>query len=166
MTRTGTPFTLTLAALAAAVAVALAGSTSTSIGQSPVPAAGLAYAGKKGFDPLWVRVHATRRLIEALEISVPVSRERCSNRKGYFTSFYGGTDNLETIVIGSDGEFADTITDRYRDAGSRYEEIAKLTGKVDDERVSLTIRGTIRVVRPNGLVVRCTFGPQRWTAFN
>jgi hypothetical protein len=47
-----------------------------------------------------------------------------------------------------------------------YKGTAKLSRRVTDSRVSATISGTVGVVKASGAVVRCTFGPQPFAAFN
>jgi hypothetical protein len=49
---------------------------------------------------------------------------------------------------------------------TRYEETQLVTGTITDRRAAGRIRGRVKYVRPNGRVVRCTFGPQTWNALN
>ena len=41
-----------------------------------------------------------------------------------------------------------------------------MAGRVEADRAVGTVSGSVRIVRPNRPVARCTFGPQRWTLFN
>jgi hypothetical protein len=148
-----------------ACAIAASGTVNTSSGQS-APQAGVTYGGQKNADWVWLRLDFARRVVAAGQIPVAISGQRCSNHKGYSTTFYVGSEDYRTIALAADGSFTKTVTDRYRDHGSLYTETAKLSGRVTDDRVSATISGTVRVVKPSGAVVRCTYGPQPWTAFN
>jgi hypothetical protein len=155
-----------IAVAVTACAIAGSGTVNTSSGQSAPHGPGVTYGGQKNADWVWLRLDFSRRVVAAGQIPVAISGERCSNHKGYFTTFYVGSENYRTIALAASGSFTRDVTDRYRDHGSLYNETAKLSGRVTDDRVSATISGTVRVVKPNGAVVRCTYGPQPWTAFN
>jgi hypothetical protein len=148
-----------------ASAIAASGAVNTSSGQSG-SAPGVTYGGQKNADWSWFRLDASRRVVAAAQIPVAISGARCSNHRGYFTAFYFGSEDYRTIAVAADGSFSKEATDRYRDRGNLYRETAKLSGRVTDSRVSATISGTVRVVKASGAVVRCTFGPQPFAAFN
>jgi hypothetical protein len=148
-----------------ACAIAASGAVNTSSGQSG-SGPGVTYGGQKNADWSWLRLDFSRRVVAAGQIPVAVSGARCSNHKGYFTTFYFGSEDYRTIALAEDGSFSKNLTDRYRDRGNLYRETAKLSGRVTDSRVSATISGTVRVVKPSGAVVRCTYGPQPFAAFN
>ena len=115
---------------------------------------------------MWLRLDPSRLVIAALEVPWAVARERCSNRKGYFSALVAGYENGTPIEIDSRGQFSRKVVDRYRMRGTRYEETQLVTGTVTDARAAGRIRGRVKYVRPNGRVVRCTFGPQTWNALN
>jgi hypothetical protein len=54
--------------------------------------------------------------------------------------------------------------DRYRDAGTRYLETQTVKATLTDDNVTGTIAGNTKRTKPNGQVVRCTFGPLRSSA--
>jgi hypothetical protein len=124
------------------------------------------HGGPKAGDQAWLRFGGTRRLIAALELPWAVSRERCSNHEGFYSYAYAGAEYSEPIFVGGKGTFRKTVDDRYRDQGTQYAQTVNVVGKVTDEKVSGTIEGRVRMIRPNGSVVRCTFGPQRWVVFD
>jgi hypothetical protein len=65
------------------------------------------------------------------------------------------------ISVGQDGAFKKTV-DRFQDGGSRYEETQVVSGKIADDVVTESITSQVRIVKPSGLVVRCTSRIQRW----
>jgi hypothetical protein len=143
------------------------GTASGAVAQAPQePGAGLTYGGLKGLDPVWLRLDPSRSVIASLEVPWTIARERCSNRKGYFSTLVAGYEYGTRISVSSRGTFTRRVVDRYRDAGTRYEETQLLTGTITDQRAAGRIRGRVKYVRPNGRVVRCTFGPQTWNAVN
>jgi hypothetical protein len=157
---------LALGVLAVSLTLVVAGGLSSSSGQSSQVEAGSVYGGPRAGDQAWLRLGSSRRLIAALELPWTISRERCSNRKGYFNYMYAGSEYGQPIFVGASGAFSKTVTDSFREGGSRIEETQVVKGTVTDERVSGTIRGKVRIVPSNGAVVRCTFGPHRWILFN
>ena len=157
---------LALGVPALALVLAVAGAFSSSSGQAPGQVLGVSYGGLKGVDGVWLRLDGSRNLISAFEIPVAISRDRCSPRKGYFTTVYGGVDNFEPTYLGSDGRFTKRINDRWTYAGTRYEETATVTGAVTDERASGSIKLSVRYVTPKGRVVRCSSASQPWSAVN
>jgi len=143
------------------------GTVSSAVAQVPQEqGAGLTYGGLKALDPVWLRLDPSRSVIAALEVPWAVARERCSNRKGYFSTLVAGYENGTPIEIDSRGKFSRKVVDRYRMRGTRYEETQLVTGTITDRRAAGRIRGRVKYVRPNGRVVRCTFGPQTWNALN
>jgi hypothetical protein len=152
---------------AVGLVVAGLGTVSGSVAQTPQEQEpGVTYGGMKALEPVWLRVDSSSSVIAWLEIPWAVSRERCSNRKGYFSILLAGYQNGTPISISGRGRFTRTVVDRYRDRGTRYEETQRVTGTITDQRAAGRIRGRVKYVRPNGRVVRCTFGPQSWNAPN
>jgi hypothetical protein len=143
------------------------GTASSAVAQDPQePGAGVTYGGLKALDPVWLRLDPSRSVIAALEVPWAIARERCSNRKGYFSTLLAGYENGTPISVSSRGTFTRAVVDRYRMGGTRYEEKQLVTGTITDQRAAGRIRGRVKYVRPNGRVVRCTFGPQTWNAVN
>jgi hypothetical protein len=143
------------------------GTASSAVAQAPQePGAGLTYGGLKALDPVWLRLDPSRSGIASLEIPWAIARERCSNRKGYFSTLVAGYEWETPIPLNSRGKFDRKFIDRYRSGGTRYEETQRVTGTITDQRAAGRIRGRVKYVRPNGRVVRCTFGPQTWNAVN
>jgi hypothetical protein len=157
---------LALGVLVVALTAAVSGGLSSSSGQSSQVEVGAVYGGPRDGDQAWLRLGSSRRLIAAIELPWTISRQRCSNRKGYFNYMYAGSEYGQPIFVGAKGAFSKTVTDAFREKGSRISETQLVTGTVTDERVSGTIRGKVKIVQPNGAVVRCTFGPHRWILFN
>jgi hypothetical protein len=155
-----------LTASVLSLALALGGSLGSASAQAPGAATGHSYGGVRGLESAWLRVDPSRSLILALELPYPVARDRCSNRRGYFGWVLTGVENFEPIHIRRNGTFDGIARSRYTDLGSRFEERAVVRGTITPARASGTVQGTVRIVRPGGLVVRCTFGPQHWTLFN
>jgi hypothetical protein len=152
---------LALVALAAALLVAAAGGPPNSTGQTQA-APGLTYGGLKDKYAAWLRLAPRRDAIAAMQIDWAVAPERCSNRKTYSSALYAGSEELSPIRVSGEGRFKKTIVDRYSDAGSRYEEHQAVTGTISGRGATGSISGRVRIVRPDGRVVRCNFGPQRW----
>jgi hypothetical protein len=114
---------------------------------------------------VWVRLDSSRQVVLALEVPWAASGKRCSDKRSYTNLLWAGAEfNAQTIVIRSDGTFTKTVVDRYRDDGIRYLETQTVKGKLTDARVTGTIEGKSRRTKPNGQVVRCTFGPLNWSA--
>jgi outer membrane lipoprotein SlyB len=154
---------LPIGVLVTALAISGFGTASSSSGQSP-ETRGVTYGGVRNVEPVWLRLDSSRNVILALEIPWEASGRRCSDKKGYSSALYTGAEYSQTIVVDDEGKFARTVVDRYRDAGTRYVETQTVKGKFNGARVSGTIGGTVKRTKPNGQVVRCTFGPLNWTA--
>lgn len=152
---------LALVALAAAVAVAVVGGSSSSTGQTQDPP-GRSYGGLKDDYPAWLRLDPGRRAIAALQLDWAVAPERCSNRKTYSSVLYAGYEHFDPIAVDQEGRFRKTQTYRYREAGSRYEEVQVVSGTITGDVATGSIGGRVKIIKPNGQVVRCNFGPQRW----
>jgi hypothetical protein len=157
---------LGLVVLAIALLFAVSGGFSSSSGQSSSIEPGVVYGGPKAGDQAWLRFGGSRRLISALELPWAVSRDRCSNHRGFYDYVYAGAEYSEPIFVGGKGTFRKRVDDTYRDQGTRYVETVDVVGKVTDEKVSGTIKGRVRMDKPDGSVVRCDFGPQRWVLFD
>jgi hypothetical protein len=152
---------LALATLAAALLVAATGGLPDSTGQTQA-APGLTYGGMKDEYAAWLRLSPGRDAIAAMQMDWAVAPGRCSNRKTYSSTLYAGYEELSAIRVSRAGRFKETIVDRYTDEGSRYEEHQAITGTITGDAATGSISGRVRIVRPNGRVVRCNFGPQRW----
>ena len=113
---------------------------------------------------MWLRLDSSRRFITALEIPWGVNPRRCSRRIGHWSTLFAGFAYTHPIGVSSRGSFRTTVVDRYSDQGVRYEEHQTVAGTITGHLASGSIRGRLRVVRRNGEVVRCSFGPQRWRA--
>ena len=109
---------------------------------------------------------ASRNVILNFELPWAASGKRCSDRKAYSTALYTGAEYQQAISIRPDGRFAKTVVDRYRFEGTRYVETQIVKGTLTDAKVSGTIEGKSVRTKPNGRVVRCTFGPLNWSAVN
>jgi hypothetical protein len=152
---------LALAALVAGVVVASAGGPSDSTGQTQ-DAPGLTYGGMKDRYATWLRLDPGRRAIAAMQVDWTAAPKRCSNRKTYSSTLYAGYEEFNPIGVNPQGEFKRTIIDRYSDGGTRYEEHQVVNGTIAGEVATGSLSGRVRIVKPGGQVVRCTFGPQRW----
>jgi hypothetical protein len=157
---------LAVGVLVATFGVAGLGVFSNSYGQSSETAEpGVTYGGVRDFEWVWLRLDASRHVVLALEVPWAASGRRCSDGRSYANVLWAGAEfNSQTISIRSDGTFKKTVVDRYRDAGTRYVEAQTVKGTLTDDRVTGTIEGNSKRTKPNGKVVRCTFGPLRWTA--
>jgi hypothetical protein len=156
---------LALGVLVTALGISALGSASNSFGQtSPEP--GTTYGGLRFGESVWLRLDETRTVILALELPWAAERRRCSNRKAYSSTLFTGAEYDEPIAIRSGGQFRRTVLDDYRFGGSRYQETQTVKGTLATSQVTGTIEGKVRITQPNGRVVRCTFGPQRWTAID
>jgi hypothetical protein len=153
---------LAFATLVVAVVVAAAGGATNSISQTQ-DAPGISYGGLKDKYAAWLRLDLTRRSIAALQMDWAIARERCSNRKPYSSTLYAGYEELRTVRVSQDGKFKRTVVDRYSEEGTRYEENQTVEGTIKNDVATGSISGRVRIVKPNGKVVRCNFGPQRWT---
>ena len=60
------------------------------------------------------------------------------------------------------GPSASSLKDGFEE-GTRYEENETVTGTIANDVATGSISGRVRIVKRNGKVVRCNFGPQRWT---
>ena len=154
---------LPIGVLVTALAIAGFGTINSSSGQSR-ETHGVSYGGVRNIDSVWLRLDPSRNVILALEVPWEVSGRRCSDKRGYSSGLYTGAEYSQTIVLNDEGEFARTVVDRYRDAGTRYVETQTVRGKITGGRVTGTIEGKAQRTKPNGQVVRCTFGPLTWGA--
>jgi hypothetical protein len=152
---------LALAVLVVASIVVAVGGPSSSTGQTQDPP-GVTYGGVKDQDPAWLRLDPARRSIAAIHIEWAAAPERCSNRKVYFGTLYAGYEQGFPIPVNEQGRFSKVVVDRYPWQGGRYVERQVFSGTITGNVVTGTISGRARGVRPSGLVIRCTFGPQRW----
>jgi hypothetical protein len=152
---------LALATLVVALVVAAVGGATNSISQTQ-DAPGITYGGLKDRYAAWLRLDSGRRSIAALQMDWAVAPERCSNRKTYSSTLYAGYEELNPIRVSGDGKFKRTVVDRYSDEGTRYEEHQTIEGTIANHVATGSIGGRVRILRPNGKVVRCNFGPQRW----
>jgi hypothetical protein len=75
---------------------------------------------------------------------------------------YAGYEELSPIRVSRAGTFRREVVDRYRSDGKRYEERQIVDGTITGDVVTGSIRGRVKIVKPNGQVVRCSFGPQGW----
>ena len=151
-------------AMVVVAGIATFGSSAGAAAQSPAEP-GVNYAG----DPEergWLRLAPSRDSIVILDLGWGAPAHRCSNRKGYSSWLFTGSAFGEPIEITPEGTFRTTVVDRYADRGSRYHERQIVAGTITDESAFGTIRGRVKIVRPSGLVVRCTFGPQNWRLVN
>ncbi len=152
---------LALAALLAALLVVASGGQTNSTGQSP-GAPGVTYGGVKDQYSAWLRLDPGRRAIASIQMDWAIRPDRCSNNKTYSSVLYGGYEEVNPISVGPDGKFKRTIVSRYRFEGSRHEEHEEIMGTITGDVATGSISGRVKVVKPNGQVVRCDFGPQRW----
>jgi hypothetical protein len=152
---------LVLVALAAALIVAAAGGAGSSTGQTQ-DQPGLTYGGLKDRYAAWLRLDPGRAAIAAMQMDWAIAPERCSNRKTYGSALYAGYEEFDPISVSPAGKFKKTVVDRYTERGSRYEERQSVEGTIGGDVATGSISGRVRIVKPNGRVVRCDFGPQRW----
>ena len=156
---------LVLGVLLTGLGVAAFGGFSNSSGQSPQAGEpGVTYGGVRNIESVWVRLDESRHVILAIEVPWDASGRRCSDKRGYSSRLFTGAEYSQTIVIRSDGTFGRTVVDRYRDLGTRYVETQTVKGTLTDARITGTIEGKVKRTKPNGRVVRCTFGPLNWNA--
>jgi|SRR5215207_3740980 len=156
---------LALGALVGGFGLAAFGGLSSSSGQE-AEAPGVSYGGVRDFAEVWLRLDASRNVILNLELPWAASGKRCSDKKPYSSTLFTGAEYQEAIVIRPDGTFARTVVDRYRLQGTRYVETQTVKGTLTDARVAGTIAGNVKRTKPNGRVVRCSFGPLTWSAVN
>ena len=149
------------AALVTALVVAAAGAVSSSNGQTE-DTRGLTYGGTKDTYAAWLRLAPGREAIAALQMDWAVASKRCSNRKSYSSTLYAGFEEFHPIAVSSAGKFKKMIADTYRGEGNRYEEEQLIRGTISGSVAVGYISGKVKITKPNGEVVRCTFGPQRW----
>ena len=149
--------------LVAILGIAWFGASGNSLGQSSEPA-GVTYGGVRDFEWVWLRLDPSRNVVLALEVPWAASGRRCSDKRSYTSVMYAGAEYQETIGIRADGTFTKTVVDRYRDAGTLYVDTQTVKGKLTDDRVTGTIAGNAKRTKPNGRVVRCSFGPLKWNA--
>ena len=152
--------------LVAILGVAALGGINTSVGQPSQTHPGVTYGGVRNVESVWLRLDESRHVILALEIPWDASGSRCSDRRGYSSRVFAGAEYSRTIVIRAGGVFARTVVDRYREQGTRYVETQTVKGTLTDAKVTGTIAGKVERTKPNGQIVRCTFGPLNWTAFD
>jgi hypothetical protein len=158
---------IALGALVAVLGIAALGGLNTSAGQSPqTRAPGVTYGGVRNVESVWVRLDESRHVILAIEVPWDASGSRCSDRRGYSSRVFAGAEYSRAIAIREGGAFARTVVDRYQDRGIRYVETQTLKGTVADAKITGTIEGKVERTKPNGQIVRCTFGPLNWTAFD
>src|SRR3954468_14629382 len=156
---------LALGVLVGSLGLAAFGGFNSSSGQeAEPPAPGVAYGGLRDYETVWLRVDDSREVVIALELGYSASGSRCSDRKGYSNILYTGAVYSQPIAVKSDGTFAKTVIDRYSDQGIRYLDTVLVKGAVKDAQVTGTIQGNSRRTKPNGRIVRCTFGPLNWKA--
>jgi hypothetical protein len=156
---------LAVGVLVAAFGVAGFGVFSNSYGQSSETGEpGVTYGGVRDLEWVWLRLDASRNVVLALQVPWASSGKRCSDKRSYTSVMYAGAEYQETISIRPDGTFTKTVVDRYRDAGTRYLETQTVKATLTDDRVTGTIAGNSKRTKPSGQVVRCTFGPLRWSA--
>ena len=154
---------LPIGVLVTILAIAGFGTLNSSSGQSS-ETRGVTYGGVRNIESVWLRLDSSRNVILALEIPWDVSGRRCSDKKGYSSRLFTGAEYSQTIVLNDEGKFARTVVDRYREAGIRYVETQTVKGTITGGRVTGTIEGKAQRTKPNGQVVRCTFGPLGWGA--
>ena len=154
---------LALGMLVTGLGVAAFGGFSSSSGQSSDPP-GVTYGGVRNIESVWVRLDESRHVILAIEVPWDASGRRCSDKRGYSSRLFTGAEYSQAVVVRSDGTFGRTVVDRYRDLGTRYVETQILKGTLTDARITGTIEGKVKRTKPNGRVVRCSFGPLRWNA--
>jgi hypothetical protein len=158
---------LAFAVLVGSVGLAAFGGMSSSSGQeAQTPAPGVTYGGLRDFEEVWLRLDSSRNVILNLELPWAASGKRCSDKKPYSSTLFTGAEYQEAVAIRADGTFARTVVDRYRFERTRYVETQILKGTLTDARVSGTIAGKVKRTKPNGRVVRCSFGPLTWSAVN
>jgi hypothetical protein len=152
---------LALVVLPVALVGAVAGGPTDSTGQTQ-DTPGITYGGLKDQYGAWLRLDPGRRAIAALQVDWAIAPERCSNRKAYSSVLYAGYEERRPISVDRDGAFTKTVVDRFRDRGGRYEETQAVTGKIAEHVATGSITSRVRIVKPSGLVVRCTSRIQRW----
>jgi hypothetical protein len=158
---------LAFGVLVGSLGLAAFGGLSSSSGQSPeTPAPGASYGGLRDFEEVWLRLDSSRNVILNLELPWAASGKRCSDKKPYSSTLFTGAEYQEAIAIRKDRTFARTVVDRYRFEGTRYVETQTVKGTLTDARVSGTVAGNVKRTKPNGRVVRCSFGPLTWSAVN
>jgi hypothetical protein len=157
---------LALGVLVGSLGLAAFGGLSSSSGQQATTPPGVAYGGVRDGAEVWLRLDASRNVILNLELPWAAGGRHCSDKKPYTSKLFTGAEYQEAIVIRPDGTFARTIVDRYRFAGTGYVETQTVKGTLGDARVAGTIAGNTKRTKPNGRVVRCTFGPLNWSAVN
>jgi len=156
---------LALGALLTSLGVAAFGGFSNSSGQSSQTGEpGLTYGGLRNVESVWLRLDQSRRVILAVEVPWEAPRKRCSDKRPYASTVFTGAEYVQPVVIAADGTFARRVVDRYREEGIRYVETQNLKGTLTDAKVTGTIAGKAKATKPNGKVVRCSFGPQNWSA--
>ena len=155
---------LALGVLVASLSTAAFGGISSSSGQ-PAPAGdkpGVNYGGSRAEQYTWLRLTPSRTLVVLMQIPYQVANERCSHGKGYGGAVLAGADFDELIFI-RDGKFKKTVREDFRFRGARYQESVTVTGTVMSHRVTGSLAGKVKITAADGKVIRCTFGPQRWT---
>ena len=154
---------LAVGVVVGSIILAALGNFSSSSGQS-AQTPGVSYGGLRDFSEVWLRLDPSRNVILNFELPWAASGKRCSDKKSYSNTLFTGAEYQEAIAIRPDGTFKTTVVDRYRDAGIRYVDTQIVKGTLTDARVSGTIEGKSQRTKPNGRVVRCSFGPLRWSA--
>jgi hypothetical protein len=161
---------LAVGLLVGSLGLAAFGGLSNSSGQlaqtAQTEAPGVSYGGVRDFDEVWLRLDASRNVILSFELPWAASGKRCSDKKAYTSTLFTGAEYQQAIAIRRDGTFARTVVDRYRFEGTGYVETQIVKGTLTDAKVSGTIEGKSVRTKSNGRVVRCTFGPLRWSGVN
>jgi hypothetical protein len=152
---------LAFTALLAAGVVAVPGGVTRSTGQTE-GAPGLTYGGTKDRYAAWLRFAPGKRAIAAMQMDWAIAPARCSNRKTYSSTMYAGYEEFEPIAVSAAGKFKETVVDNFSKGRDRIAERQEISGELTDDVVSGSISGRVRIEKPNGRVVRCNFGPQRW----
>ena len=155
---------LAVGGLVAISVVAGLGIFNSSYGQSSDTGPGTTYGGVRDLEWVWMRLDPSRNVVLALQVPWAASGKRCSNGKAYTSLLYAGAEYEQTILINSDGTFGKTVVDRYRESGIRYVETQTVKGTLTDDRVTGTVAGNAKRTLANGRVVRCKFGPLKWSA--
>ena len=150
-----------LAAVIVGLAATVVTGTSDSTGQTQ-GAPGVTYGGLKDQYAAWLRVDPGRNAVAALLIEWAVAPDRCTNKRPYSSTLYAGYEEFRPIQLSDQGGFRKTIVDRFKDGGSRVEETQTVVGSFNGGVAVGSISGRVKIVKPDGRVVRCNFGPQAW----
>jgi hypothetical protein len=149
------------AALVTGLVVAAAGAVSNSSGQMQDPR-GLTYGGPKDNYAAWLRLAPGREAIAAMQMDWAAAPKRCSNHKSYSGTLYAGFEEFHPIAVSATGRLEKEIVATYRIDRDRVEQHQLVRGTISDAVAVGYISGKVKIVKPSGKIVRCTFGPQRW----